>query len=366
MRSTPTILAATLLASALGLPATAGPPGNYSLSYDEPVVSVFDFKAGVGIADPTDPTNPCTILLLDIRQPPPRLDYWKTDLRVGTNLNGPAVGVSNLVPPLAPVGGWLAGSGGIPLGVPCPSLLTPGYPNQLWLVWSGVNWRSAEEDAFTEINLCSQLPGVDCVPIPGTQTVIAAACGNGEPLPPADWSTAAFAHDYGDGKGKDLALWDLLAMKNDQISCPIRHAHDYSSTITNFGVNRASQEEARPQFIERIKNEAVVHAGTGTTYMVVCWQVSYLMFPGPITPLVARTHDWKLIVDLADVLAPTNLTGALVNHLGPGPADAGPGGPTALLRGLYSESPTPAGENGFGPCPTSAPPPERKKPVPLL
>jgi hypothetical protein len=300
-------------------------------------------------------------MLLGLRGIQPLAETWEVDQNMGTNLNGPGVGISNLVPPLAPVGGWLPASGGIQLaGVECPipgSLPGPGH--DLWLVFSGVNWRSAQADSSTGINLCTQQtfasssPG--CLAVPGANlALVAAACANGG---------ATFGHDYTDAKGKYLGglPFDTLALKNDQIACATRHAHDYTNTVQAFAAGSAGQT------FDIIKNEAVVHAGSGTTYMAVCWSIDYVDFTNPLAPvnLVAKTHDWKLIIDLND--APANIVAALLLHYGGQQAgDAGVGGATVALRGFYSDDSTGAGQNGFGPCPASGSLPEGKKPSPLV
>jgi hypothetical protein len=375
MNRAPALLAAVLAASALAAPAFAAPPGHVSLSWDVFVLSSADYKDGVGIADPADRNNPCTFLItgtrIDTMHPlgewqtdrtpnpvdqPVEALYWKGDLRIGTNLNGPGVGISNLVPPLTPVGGWLPASGGINLGVACP--IPQSGPGALWLVWSGVNWRSFEDEMFAELHLCTlQIQIIGCWPeSTDGYTLIASACSNGG---------ATFTHDYTDAKGKELGgvPWDLLGFKNDQILCTPRHSHDYTSTVVNFGLGYVSQA------YDRIKTEAMVHAGSGTTYIAVCWVVDYVDFSNPLAPveLTAQTHDWKLILDVNDPAGPAGWAAALQLHFGGQQAgDSSVGANTVALRGIYSESPTSAGQNGFGPCPFSAPLPEAKKPAPIV
>jgi hypothetical protein len=287
-------------------------------------------------------------------------EYWKSNLRIATNLNGPAVGLSNLSPPLTPTGSgsWMPNSAGIKLGVNCPFDQGPNPEKYaIWLVWSGMNWRSAEEDALAEIDLCTLRPiptiSPGCLPVPGADLLlVAAACDGGE----------AFDHHYGDNKGKEIGgqPWDTAQAKNSRLGCTTHHAHNYTRTVLDFSANHAAQT------LYPIKNEAVVHNGSGTTYMAVCWTISYWDFLMPLAPVyrVAHAHDWLLVLDLGG--QPKEWTGAVARHLGgQEPQDKGVG-TTAALRGIYDESPTNAGENGFGPCPTSAPLPEGKKPAPII
>jgi hypothetical protein len=390
MKNTTMILAAAFLATGLAMPALASPPGHYSITFEYVTASYFDFKDGVGIADPNDQNNPCTRLLLGLQIPQPIAETWEVDQNMGTNLNGPGVGISNLVPPLAAVGGWLPASGGVDLGIPCP--LPGSGPGNLWLVWSGMNWRSAQAGSSAGINLCTQQtfasssPG--CLAVPGPNlALLASACGDqvgedisgddGVPLTNLiDYTTVTFGHDYTDAKGKYLGglPFDTLAMKNDQISCPVRHSHDYTDTVQDFAAGSAGQT------FDIIKNEAVVHDGDGSTYMAVCWSIDYVDFTNPLAPvnLVAQTHDWKLILDLEmqedeelfDFLDFDDLVdfAALfqLHYGGQQAGDGGVGGATVALRGFYSDDATGAGQNGFGPCPTSASLPEGKKPSPLV
>ncbi|MFO1534609.1 MAG: hypothetical protein ABR586_02975, partial [Thermoplasmatota archaeon] len=67
MKTTPIVLVAAFVAGALAMPASAQPPGNYSITFEFLTTSYFDFKDGVGIADPNDVNNPCTALLLGLR-----------------------------------------------------------------------------------------------------------------------------------------------------------------------------------------------------------------------------------------------------------------------------------------------------------
>ncbi|MFO1534627.1 MAG: hypothetical protein ABR586_03075 [Thermoplasmatota archaeon] len=347
----------------MAVPAFAAPPGNYSITFEYVTASYFDFKDGVGIADPADQNNPCTALLLGLRGIQPLAETWEVDQNMGTNLNGPGVGISNLVPPLAAVGGWLPASGGIDVGVDCPipgsPVSTPGDDHSLWLVWSGVNWRSAQADSSTQISLCTQQtfasssPG--CLAIPtNNMLLIAAACANGG---------ATFGHDYTDQKGKYLAgtPFDTLALKNDQIFCATRSSANYTNTVQDFTAGGASQT------FDIIKNEAVVNNLSGSTYMAVCWRIDYIDFSNPLAPvnLQAQTHDWKLILDLG---SPAGFQAALSLHYGGAQTgDVGTGPATVALRGFYSDDSTGAGQNGFGPCPlTGSGAPGGKKPSPLI
>jgi hypothetical protein len=379
--------------------AAAAPHGHIALTSSGLAVSVFDFKDGVGIADPNDQDNPCTFLVYGVRPDGQLASAWKNDLRISLNINSFAVGLS-LNPPLAPVGGWLPNSVGINTTIPCP---IPGYPtppasHPLWLIWSGMNWRSAQSESLTELNLCTQrfhypsTPG--CLPIPGpNQRLIVAACGDQVGADPAgnvagfsanlpDWATATFQHDYTDQKGKEFAglPHDQLSLKNDKIFCAIRDAYNYTSSVLEFSPDHASQT-----FIP-IKNEAVVRAGWGSTYMVVCWSINYVDFANPLAPVarIAQAHDWRLVADVNDPdlttglvavppggVAPAIIGGTFLDalgvHLG-GQRNGDTGsGATNALRGIYSESSTVQGENGFGPCPTTgAFQPNEKKPSPLV
>ncbi|MCA1811656.1 MAG: hypothetical protein LC623_06555 [Halobacteriales archaeon] len=330
----------------MAMPVGAGVPGHVSTTFEFLVASYFDFKDGVGIADPSDQNNPCTAVLLGLRASPPISETWEADQNMGTNLNGPAQGISNLSPPLAAVGGWLPSSSGINLGVACP--LPGSGSGNLWVVWSGANWRSAEHDSSAQINLCTQQtfpsssPG--CLALPGSNLKLwVSAC-----------TSASFDHDYMDGKGKYLngVPFDQLAMKNQKIRCAPDHSHNYTSTVQSFGSGSASQTS------DLITNDVVVHTGSGTRYMAVCWRVDYLDFSNPLVPvsLVANAHDWKLVIDLSD--DPANIAAAIVVHYGGAQTgDGGIGPATAALRGFYDQS----GDNGFGPC-TVGPAPESKKP----
>ncbi|MFO1534217.1 MAG: hypothetical protein ABR586_00985 [Thermoplasmatota archaeon] len=349
------LLLALALAACGALPAAAGPPGNVVYSWRALAGPSPDLKDGAGVVDPTDAANPCTTLLHGAQtQTGPQGD-WPAHLGIATNLDGPAVGVSRLSPPLAPAGGWLPGSGGVPLGIPCP--LPGSGAGSLWLVWSGMDWHAGKDETFTEFDLCLQLgffalPGVGCFPGTANLRVVASAC--------TDWPAATFTHDYADQKGEEIngIPWDRLATKSDALSCPVRHSHNYTADVTDLGNFRAA-------FGDRlIKNADLVHPGTGTTYVAVCWHLEYLLFTDPQhwppIPYVAEGHDWFLVVDHADPLGPANVAAALAAHLGPG---AG----TTALRGVYSGSETAAGQNGYGPCPTTAPPPPASpKPLPLI
>jgi hypothetical protein len=342
-----------------------GPPGHFSWTHELLVGPYFDFKDGVGIADPNDENNPCTNIILGLRVLQPYSETWEADQNMGTNLNGPAVGIGNLTPPLIPVPpgpynyNYFPNSGGLNLAFPCP---LPGSPNppanhNLWLIWSGMNWRSAEADSSTQIHLCSWLafssesPG--CLAIPTNQMHLWASACNG-PLP---INGTFFGGDYTDSNGKYLGgvPFDTLRFKSDLIKCPIRRSVNYTMSIQDFTANQASQTW------DIIKNEAVVPYGSGTTYMAVCWTIDYLDFSNPLGPVqrTARTHDWKLIIDLADLTTPTGiarLTAALERHYGGWSlGDNDVGGHAAAMRGFYSydagnpKSPG-SGENGAGPC----------------
>ncbi|MCA1812025.1 MAG: hypothetical protein LC623_08460 [Halobacteriales archaeon] len=351
MKTTPIVLVAAFVVGAFAMPASAQPPGNYSITFEFLTTSYFDFKDGVGIADPADQNNPCTALLLGLRGIQPLAETWEVDQNMGTNLNGPGISEGNLVPPLTPAGGWLPNSGGINTGVACPipGSPTPPAAHSLWLIWSGVNWRSVEADSAANLFLCTQKtfasssPG--CLAVPDNQMYLwASACVGFSPA-----SGTFFGHDYTDGKGKYLGgvPFDLLGFKNDMINCPMRRNIDYTDTIQDFTAGGAAQT------FDIIKNEAVVSAGTGTTYMAVCWQITYLNFSDPLNPTtnLAQAHDWKLIIDLSDPGAPSSWLAALLLHYGGAqPGDVGFGPATAALRGFYSDDATGAGQNGFAPC----------------
>jgi hypothetical protein len=407
---TPTMLVvAAFVAGALAMPATAMPQGHYSITFEYITTSYFDFKDGVGIADPADQDNPCTLLLLGLRGIQPIAETWEVDQNMGLNLNGPAVGISNLVPPLAWAGGaqgsedpnhpdWIANSGGIPTPFDCPipgsPVSTLGDPHNLWLVWSGVNWRSAQSDSSTEIHLCTQKtfpsssPG--CLPIPDSQNRLwASAC---------NWNEANFGADYTDGKGKYLGgqPFDLLGLQSDQMKCNKKphslanQANDgwkrtvnYTDTIQGYESNLAYQT------FDIIKNAAVVQQGDGPVYMAVCWDIVYYDFSknDPVTnmpPLRARalTHDWKLILDVGlggkKGGGPQEIIDALQAHYGGQQAgDQYVGGTNVALRGFYSDDAgNPkgtdfkggtgvVGENGF-PCKGPAGTPDAKKPSPII
>jgi hypothetical protein len=369
MKTTPIVLVAAFVAGALAMPASAQPPGNYSITFEYVTISYFDFKDGVGIADPNDQNNPCTLLLLGLRGIQPIAETWEVDQNMGFNLNGPAVGISNLVPPLAPVGGWLPASGGIDTNVACP---IPGSPtvgdHSLWLVWSGLNWRSAESDSSTSLFLCTQKtfasssPG--CLALPDNQLrLLATACRPG---------TDSFSASYLDAKGKYLGgvPFDLVLFKNDQLACTANHSHNYTDTVQDFTAGGASQT------FDIIKNEAVVHTGSvaakdptrSATYMAVCWRVTYLNFSDPLNPTtnLAQTHDWKLIWDLGSLSQPGVVTAITEHYLGGLARDgAHAGGANAAMRGFYSDDAGATGQNGPGPC-TNGPLPEPKKPAPII
>ncbi|MCA1818579.1 MAG: hypothetical protein LC620_00755 [Halobacteriales archaeon] len=369
------LVVAAFVAGALAMPASAQPPGNYSITFEYLVASYFDFKDGVGIADPNDVNNPCTALLLGLRGIQPLAETWEVDQNMGTNLNGPGIGVSNLVPPLAPVGGWLPASGGVNLGFDCPIPGAPvsppdprntdGLNHNMWFIWSGVNWRSAEADSSANLFLCTQKtfasssPG--CLAIPDNRMHLwVSAC---------DPSTVLFGHDYTDGKGKYLGgvPFDLLNFKNDMIKCTPRRSVNYTDTIQDFAAGGAGQT------FDIIKNEAVVPLGTDTTYMAVCWQIGYLNFSDPLNPTthLAQAHDWKLIIDLLDT--PANIVAALQLHYGGAqPGDNGVGPATVALRGFYSDDAgynkgtSTTGQNGPGPCANGTQYTEKlKKPHPI-
>ncbi|MFO1535341.1 MAG: hypothetical protein ABR586_06725, partial [Thermoplasmatota archaeon] len=325
MNKTPLALAAVLL---LGLSASAAPPGHLSLTSEFLSAPVVDFKDGTGLVDPVN-GSPCDALVYGVRNSTPPLPTWTVDQDMGTNLNGPGVGISNIGPPLVLVGGGFPNSFGIPLGV------IPGCgPGVMWLIWSGMNWRAAEADSTSELALCPQVIAT-CIPAPGPNLLlVAAAC-----VPTAE----TFAHTYNDGKDKNGGTDDAQRLKNDVLRCPVAHAHDYTSSVI-LGAGGAVLDPDHP-----IKNEAVVHAGWGTTYMAACWSIDYVDFANPLNPVakVAQAHDWKLIIDTND--NPLAIATALAIHYGPqrfGDAPAAPA--TAGMRGFYSRSSTPAGENGFG------------------
>ncbi|MCA1811368.1 MAG: hypothetical protein LC623_05085, partial [Halobacteriales archaeon] len=176
--------------------------------------------------------------------------------------------------------------------------------------------------------------------------------------------------DYTDGKGKYLAglPFDTLGLKNDMINCPVRRSIDYTNTIQDFTAGGASQT------FDIIKNEAVVTAGSGTTYMAICWRIAYLDFSNPLAPTseMAQTHDWKLILDLNDAGGSAGWLSALQLHYGgQQPGDSGIGATTAL-RGFYSDDAgysngVSDGQNGPGPC-TNGPSylTKLKEPSPLI
>jgi hypothetical protein len=346
MHKTPLALAAVLL---LGLSASAAPPGHLSLTSEFLSTPVADFKDGTGIADPTNPNNACNHLVYGLRGRDPAEPTWKVDQNLGTNLFTVGVGISNLVPaPLAPTppGSWLPNSGGVPL----PPI--PGCGPGLWFIWSGMNWRAAEANSDPALTLCTRTFAT-CLPVANSNLrLIAAAC-----VPTAE----TFAHTYNDGKDKNGGTYDAQRLKNDVLRCPIAHAHNYTSRVI-LGTGGAALDPDHP-----IQNEVVVHTASGTTYMAICWRLDYLDFTNPLSPVarVAQAHDWKLIIDTGD--NPLAIATALTVHYGPqrfGDAPAAPA--TVAMRGFYSGSSTPAGENGFGPCPTSAPLPEAKKPAPIV
>lgn len=330
-------------------------PGHTSTALTETTVARLEFKNGVGTADPNDENNPCTLLLRSVRGGHPAPESWRGDMGLATNLNGPIAGTSNLSPPLTPLPetSWLDGSAGIPLA-PCP---IPGSPSNLWLIWSGMNWYSAEESLSTEIDLCTQqIQRTGCFPIAGSQILYASACA---------WDMATFMRNYDDEAGGESngVPYDQMHMKSDAIQCDVTHSHDYSDTVTLFDVNRASQD------FDLIKNEDVVHTGEGTAYAVMCWSIDYIDLDNPAAGTqTAQTHNWKLILDLAD--PPADIVAAIMNHLGPLDtnglsAPIGTSTGTFAFQGIYSLSPTFAGQNGFGPC-ASGPPPETYKPAPLI
>jgi hypothetical protein len=350
------------------------PPGHVSHTHEYLAASYSDFNDGVGIADPADRNSRCTALLAGVRGTQSVSQTWQMDQNMGTNLNGPGVGISNLSPPLSPAGGpegsWLPTSSGIDLGIACPF---PGSgPGNLWLVWSGMNWRSAEADSGTYINLCtaqtfaSSSPG--CLAIRDASLRLwATACAPG---------SDSFWANYIDDEGKymDGLPFDTLTFKNDALACTAAHSHNYTDTVQDFSAGGASQT------FDIIKNEAVVHAGSvatqssrtrSATYMTVCWQVTYLNFSDPLNPTtnLAQTHDWKLIWDLGS-LSPGGVVTAVIEHYGGQQVRDAPhaGGASVAMRGFYSDSADSifnAGQNGFGSC-TAGPLPEAKTPAPLV
>jgi hypothetical protein len=361
------------------------------------VASYADFKDGVGIADPNDINNPCTYLLFGARAIQPLSGTWQIDQNMGFNLNGPAVGISNLVLPLQPVGGWLPASGGIDTNVACP---IPGSPtvgdHSLWLVWSGVNWRSAESDSFTDLRLCAQQsfssssPG--CLALPdASMRLWASAC---------NWNEANFGAVYNDGKGKYIGgqPFDTIEFKSDQMKCNAKphsalnqannawkRTVDYTDTIQDFTAGGAAQT------FDLIKNAAVVPQGFGPAYMAVCWQMTYLDYTNPLVPTshTALTHDWKLILDVGlggkKGGGPQEIIDALLAHYGGQQVgDQYVGGTNLGMRGFYSDDAgnpkgtdfkTGAvgvvGENGF-PCGNGGVGPaipytsKAKKPAPII
>ncbi|MCA1810950.1 MAG: hypothetical protein LC623_02940 [Halobacteriales archaeon] len=325
--------------------------GHIALTTEDLAVSSFDFKGGAGIVDPTDAGNPCTVRLLGARGLATAPSLADPDL--GINANGPGAGISNLAPPLTPIpAGWLAGGAGMDLGEACP---IPGAgPGDLWLAWSGVNWRSVEADSSSQMSLCTQetfvasSPG--CLPVPGSGLALYVSACEG----------TTFGHDYTDGRGRETGgqPYDTLAMMSQSIRCMPTHSHDYTWTVQDFGSGIASQGH------DLIKNEAIVHIGAGSRYMAICWSVDYLDFSDPLSPMsgVATAHDWKLILDLGDPGGAAGIAGALLRHFGGAQGGDGGFGPsTQALRGLSDQS----GNNGFGPC-QSGIAPEAKKPTPLV
>jgi hypothetical protein len=253
-----------------------------------------------------------------------------------------------------------------------------------------MNWRSVEHDSLTKIFLCSEQvslgillfgPGAlgpgnsGCLPLPNSNLkLVVSACTPG---------TESFSADYTDQSGNLMygVPFDWLGMQNDRIACTVAHSHDYTGTVQDFQSGLASQA------FDLIKNEAVVHFGSvaaqsgGTrvaTYMVVCWEVDFINFANPLAPApgTAHAHDWKLIFDVGSIIdlgaaAPAAIALAITDHYGAQQPRDGPhiGTPTIGLRGFYNywhPGPGPAYDNGFGPCPTSAPLPEGKKPAPVI
>jgi hypothetical protein len=373
MQMKKTLAAAFFMAAMVVLPVTAQPPGNVSITFEFLFASDADFKDGIGIADPNDQNSPCTVRQFGARVSQPATGTWDLDQNMGTNLNGPAVGISNLVPPLAPVGGWLPASGGIDTNVACP---IPGSPtvgdHSLWLVWSGMNWRTFDQESWATLRLCTQKtfssssPG--CLALPDASLRLwATACAPG---------SDSFSAHYLDGKGKYLGgvPFDTLLFKNDALACTAAHSHDYTNTIQDFTAGGAAQT------FKYVKNEAVVHAGSvaaqslGTrsaTYMTVCWQATYLNFSDPLNPTtnLAQTHDWKLIWDLTSIPvagSPGVVTAVTEHYFGKLARDGShAGGNTVAMRGFYSDDAGATGQNGFGSC-TSGTLPEAKKPAPLI
>lgn len=324
MKTTPMILAAVLVASAMVAPVAADPPGNWSLTFEFMIFSYFDFKEGAGIYDSGDPDHDsippstvCILKLLGLRIPQPISITYEGDQNMGTNLNGPAIGISDL---------GLGKPGGIDTDVPCPTQIG-GTGFDIFITFHGMNWRAYEHDSSANLFLCTQKvfasssPG--CLAIPNNKMLLwASAC---------DVRRVFFGADYTDGKGKHFAgqPYDTLLMKSDMIKCDsdgdptngIDNNWDrtinYTDTIQDFTAGGAGQT------FDLIKNEAVVPAGgkatetnpykggkpkgdtnVNTAYMAVCWQMSYLNFSDPLnpTPGLAQTHDWKLIKDLQGFL----------------------------------------------------------------
>lgn len=341
------------------MPAFAGVPGHYSASYQVLVTSKIDFMGGVGIFDPDEPFNPCTVMLLRLHVPIGYApDYYGT-LRIATNLNAVGTALTGILEP-------------VPLETSCP---IPGsFPGNLFLKFDGIHWRSAQDSLTTGINLCAQQSSPLCFPVVGSQEVFASAC----PFARAKWEA-----NHGDEKGdaSNGHPSDDLNIHSDRIFCNfedqanepnegVTHSHDYSATIDTFEANYAGQS------FEIIKNEAVVHSGTGDSYLIACWSILYLDLDDLDAGYqLAVTHDWILVLDLQDPNPAVNHLAAIAKHLGPFdinalPPPIGIDMGTFALQGLYSLSSTDGtdeapGENGNAPC-TVGGAPEFKTPAPPL
>jgi len=383
MKTTPMILAMAFVASAMVAPVSADTPGNYSVTFEFLVVSYFDFKDGVGIYDGGDPTNTfsgCLLKLLGLRIPQPIAETWEVDQNMGTNLNGPAIGISDL---------GLSKPGGIDTGIPCPPELD-GIGN-IFLTFSGMNWRSVEHDSSATLTLCTQKNFVSsspgCLATPEGARLFTSAC---------HWDDAYFGADYTDNKGKYLngQPFDDLLWKSDQLKCGLLNWEwfktvNWTDTIQDFTAGQASQT------FDLIKNENAVPYGSGHSYMAVCWDITYFSFQDPFNPTVERAlaHDWKLILDVDTLLnmanpnpaiaaaAQAETLGALQRHYGGAIAgDNDVGGDATRLRGFYSQDAgnpknddfknkgLGVGQNGF-PCeetPDQHHTVKAKKPTPIL
>lgn len=372
MKTTPMILAAVLVASAMVVPVAAQPPGNYSITFEFLIFSYFDFKDGVGIYDSGDANNtfsPCILKLLGLRIPQPFATTWEGDQNMGTNLNGPAIGISDL---------GLGKPNGIDTHIPCLTDIG-GTGQNITATWDGMNWRSVEHDSSANLFLCTQKvfasssPG--CLATPQDARLYTSACLVEDSF---------FGADYTDNKGKYLLgePFDTLMWKSDQLKCGLANWEwyktvDWSDTIQDFTAGGAGQT------FDLIKNENAVPYGSGHSYMAVCWDIFYFNFSDPLNPTFERalTHDWKLILDLETIDNTAATTAALNRHYGGAiPGDNDVGGDATRLRGFYSQDAgNPKnddfkgkglgfGQNGF-PCertPDQHHTAKAKKPTPLI